>query len=440
MEIIDIFFKFAAVLLIVGLNAFFVIAEFAIVKVRGTQIEPLANAGMRRARIAQNVISHLDKYLSACQLGITMTSLGLGWVGEPLVAHLLEPVFSPLGIVDPAVISTLAFVVGFSLITFLHIVIGEQAPKWWAIQSPQKATLFVATPLRAFYIVFKPFIWLLNISAKAFLRWMGIRTKSDAELGHSEEELRLLLSRGKMLTTTGKAISLNAIELRNRTVREVMVPRTNVAFLTVLKSVEENIALAEENQFTRYPLCERDLDNVVGMIHLKDLFKLKGTRGDGAQLLQIKREMLFVPDTTPLEKVLNLFLSRRVLMAMAVDEYGGSAGLVTLENVLEELVGEIRDEFDVEPSMVQKVSDGEYLVDGSLPLHDFARMFEVEPESRDTVTLSGYAIQLIGRVPEKGASVRMGNWNVTIETTERKKVRTMRLKKIPVEQLERELE
>jgi CBS domain containing-hemolysin-like protein len=440
MEIIDIFFKFAAVLLIVGLNAFFVIAEFAIVKVRGTQIEPLANAGMRRARIAQNVISHLDKYLSACQLGITMTSLGLGWVGEPLVAHLLEPVFAPLGIVDPAVISTLAFVVGFSLITFLHIVIGEQAPKWWAIQSPQKATLFVATPLRAFYIVFKPFIWLLNISAKAFLRWMGIRTKSDAELGHSEEELRLLLSRGKMLTTTGKAISLNAIELRNRTVREVMVPRTNVAFLTVLKSVEENIALAEENQFTRYPLCERDLDNVVGMIHLKDLFKLKGTRGDGAQLLQIKREMLFVPDTTPLEKVLNLFLSRRVLMAMAVDEYGGSAGLVTLENVLEELVGEIRDEFDVEPSMVQKVSDGEYLVDGSLPLHDFARMFEVEPESRDTVTLSGYAIQLIGRVPEKGASVRMGNWNVTIETTERKKVRTMRLKKIPVEQLERERE
>jgi CBS domain containing-hemolysin-like protein len=330
--------------------------------------------------------------------------------------------------------------VGFSLITFLHIVIGEQAPKWWAIQSPQKATLFVATPLRAFYIVFKPFIWLLNISAKAFLRWMGIRTKSDAELGHSEEELRLLLSRGKMLTTTGKAISLNAIELRNRTVREVMVPRTNVAFLTVLKSVEENIALAEENQFTRYPLCERDLDNVVGMIHLKDLFKLKGTRGDGAQLLQIKREMLFVPDTTPLEKVLNLFLSRRVLMAMAVDEYGGSAGLVTLENVLEELVGEIRDEFDVEPSMVQKVSDGEYLVDGSLPLHDFARMFEVEPESRDTVTLSGYAIQLIGRVPEKGASVRMGNWNVTIETTERKKVRTMRLKKIPVEQLEKERE
>jgi CBS domain containing-hemolysin-like protein len=213
-----------------------------------------------------------------------------------------------------------------------------------------------------------------------------------------------------------------------------MVPRTNVAFLSTEKSLEENLVLAEENQFTRYPLCERDLDNVVGMIHLKDLFKLKGTQGGGSKLLEIKREMLFVPETTPLEKVLNLFLTKRVLMAVAVDEYGGTAGLVTLENILEELVGEIRDEFDVEPSMVQKVSDHEYVVDGTMPLHDFARMFEVEPESKDVVTVSGYAIQLIGRVPEKGATVRMGRWAATVETTERKKVKTLRLRKLPVEQ------
>jgi CBS domain containing-hemolysin-like protein len=434
MDSITILFKFAAILLIVVLNAFFVIAEFAIVKVRGTQIEALVKTGLRRARVAQHIITHLDEYLSACQLGVTMTSLGLGWVGEPLVAHLLEPLFTLIGVVDSTVMATLSFAVGFSFITFLHIVIGEQAPKWWAIQSPQRATLLVATPLRVFYAVFRPFIWILNASVNTFLLWVGIRTRSHAEHPHSEEELRLLLSRGKVLTTTGTSISLNAIELRNRSVREVMVARTNVAFLSILKSVEENIALAEENQFTRYPLCERDLDNVVGMIHLKDLFKLKGTQGDGSQLLQIKREMLFVPETTPLEKMLNQFLTRRVLMAVVVDEYGGTAGLITLENVLEELVGEIRDEFDVEPTMVQKVSDGEYLVDGSLPLHDFARMFEVSPESRDMVTLSGYAIQLIGRVPEKGAMVRMGNWNVSVEATERKKVRTLRLKKIPVEQ------
>ncbi|HCV43218.1 MAG TPA: hypothetical protein DGH68_07015 [Bacteroidetes bacterium] len=434
MELIYGIGKIALVVLLVLLNGFFVAAEFAIVKVRATQIDSLVKSGMRRARIAQHVVANLDKYLSASQLGITMTSLGLGWVGEPVVAHMLEPVFAWVGISDPTLVSTISFAVGFTIITFLHIVIGEQAPKWLAIQRAQRTTLFVAGPLHLFLVVFRPFIWLLNVSANTFLRWFGIEPVNESDMAHSEEELRLLLSKGKVLTTTGRTISLAAIELRNRTVREVMVPRTNVAFLSTERSMEENLALAEENQFTRYPLCEKDLDNIIGMIHLKDLFKLKGTQGTGSRLVEIKREMLFVPETTPLEKVLNLFLSNRVLMAVAVDEYGGTAGLVTLENILEELVGEIRDEFDVEPSMVQKVSDHEYVVDGTMPLHDFARMFDVEPESKDVVTVSGYAIQLIGRVPEKGATVHMGRWLATVETTERKKVKALRLRKLPAEQ------
>lgn len=433
MDILYGILKVGAVLLLVLLNGFFVAAEFAIVKVRATQIDSLVKSGLRRARIAQHVVANLDKYLSASQLGITMTSLGLGWLGEPVVAHMLEPMFAWFGISDPTLVSTISFAVGFTIITFLHIVIGEQAPKWLAIQRAQRTTLFVAGPLHLFLVIFRPFIWLLNLSANAFLRWFGIEPVNESDMAHSEEELRLLLSKGKVLTTTGRTISLAAIELRNRTVREVMVPRTNVAFLSTEKSLEENLALAEENQFTRYPLSEKDLDHVIGMIHLKDLFKLKGTHGSGGKLLEIKREMLFVPETTPLEKVLNLFLSKRVLMAVAVDEYGGTAGLVTLENVLEELVGEIRDEFDVEQAMVQKVNENEYLVDGAMPLHDFARMFDVEPESKDVVTVSGYAIQLIGRVPEKGAAARMGRWMVTVETTERKKVKTLRLRKLPVE-------
>ena len=434
MEILVGIGKIAAVILLVLLNGFFVAAEFAIVKVRATQIEPLVRSGVRKARIAQNVIAHLDRYLSASQLGITMTSLGLGWIGEPAVARMLEPVFVWIGLADTTLIATVSFAVGFTIITFLHIVVGEQAPKWLAIQRAQRATMFVAGPLHLFYLVFRPFISLLNVSANTFLHWMGIQTVNETDMVHSEEELRLLLSKGKMLTSTGKSISLNAIELRNRTVREVMVPRTNVAFLRTVKTLEENIAFAEENQFTRYPLCERELDNVVGMIHLKDLFKLKGTQGSGTRLLEIKREMLFVPETTPLEKVLNLFLTKRVLMAVAVDEYGGTAGLVTLENILEELVGEIRDEFDVEPAMVQKINDNEYIIDGTMALHDFGRMFGVEPESKDVVTVSGYAIQLIGRVPEKGTTVRLGPWMGTIEVTDRKKVRTLRLRRIPVEE------
>jgi CBS domain containing-hemolysin-like protein len=415
---------------LVFLNGFFVAAEFAIVKVRSTQIESLVREGSKRASVARNVIAHLDAYLSATQLGITLASLGLGWIGEPFVAHLLEPMFQLLGISQPPVVTTVSFGVAFSIITFLHIVLGELAPKSLAIQRAQKTTLTVAAPLHLFFVVFKPFIWSLNGTANFFLRLVGIQPVSEGELAHSEEELRLLLSKGKTISSTGKSILLRAMELRNRTVREVMVPRTDVVFLSTGKSIEENIAIAQESQFTRYPLCEKDLDTVIGMIHLKDLFKVQDREGKSGDLLRIKREMLFVPETTPLEKILNTFLTRRVLMAIAVDEYGGTAGLVTLENVLEELVGDIRDEFDVEPLMVQKVSDTEYLVDGTMPLHDFARMFDVVPDSRDVVTVSGYVIQILGRVPERGAMLQLGGWRGTVEATGTKKVRTLRIKKM----------
>jgi CBS domain containing-hemolysin-like protein len=237
----------------------------------------------------------------------------------------------------------------------------------------------------------------------------------------------------------GKTISLRAMELRERTVREIMVPRTSVTFLSVNQTVEENIALAVENQYTRYPLCESGLDTVLGMIHLKDLFRISRQSGaDGAaripepgtRLLEIKREVLFVPETTPLEKMLNTFLTKRVLMAVAVDEYGGAAGLVTLENVLEELVGEIRDEFDTESAQMQSVGDGEFLVEGNMPLYEFARAFDVVPGTRNVVTVSGYVVQLLGRAPEKGAKVRIGPWQATIETLQGRIVKTLRLKRM----------
>jgi CBS domain containing-hemolysin-like protein len=430
MEILVSLLEIAGVLLIVALNGFFVATEFAIVKVRSTQIEQLVQKGSKRAGIAYNVITHLDAYLSATQLGVTMTSLALGWVGEPYVADLLFPLFSLAGIFQPPVVYTISFAVAFSIITFVHIVLGELAPKWIAIQHPQRTALMFTPVLNLFFSVFRPFIWLLNRSANALLRMVGIQPARESEIAHSEDELRLLLGRGKTITSMVKSISLRAMDLRERTVREVMVPRTSITYLSIDNTIEENIAIALENQFTRYPLCDRSLDNILGMIHLKDLFKLKGAHGEGTKLLEIKREMLFVPETSPLEKVLNTFLNKRVLMAIAVDEYGGTAGLVTLENVLEELVGDIRDEFDVEPVMVQKVTDTEYVVDGAMPLHDFAKMFNMVPDSRGVVTVSGYAIQRLGGVPKEGAAVRMGDWNVTIEGTEARKVRKLRLRKV----------
>jgi len=431
MGIVAVLLKVASVFALVFLNGFFVAAEFALVKVRMSQIDTLARSGSRRATVAQHVLAHLDTYLSACQVGITMTSLGLGWVGEPFVANLIAPLLEEIGVFQPAVVHTIAFAMAFSTITFLHIVLGEVVPKWYAIRYARRATLSVARPLSIFYSVFRPFIWLVNESANWFLRAFGIRPQAVMEAEHTADELRLLLSRGKAITALGRSISVRALDLRNRSVREIMIPRTNVVFLTTEWSIGQNVTTALENQYTRYPLCEKDLDNVVGMIHMKDLFRIKGESGPGERLLTIKREMIFVPETTPLEKILNTFLAKRVLMAIAVDEYGGTAGLVTLEDVLEEIVGDIHDEFDVEPVMVHRVTDGEFLVDGSMPLHDFGSMFEVVPESKDVVTVSGYVIQMLDAVPEGGATLALGQWTGTVEEVEAGRIKTLRMRRSP---------
>jgi CBS domain containing-hemolysin-like protein len=429
----SVLLEIAGVCCLILLNGLFVAAEFAIVKVRSTQIEPLLKTGQSRALLVQHVINHLDQYISTTQLGITVTSLALGWLGEPLVAGLIEPVMGIIGLTGKAAVGTVALLLAFGMITFLQIVVGELAPKHLAIRRPQRIAFALAGPLNAFFLVFRPFIWVLNVSATGFLRFLGMQPARGGDIVHSEEELRLLLGREKMFSSMGKNILLNAMEMHKRSVREIMVPRTGVVFLSTGKSLEENIAIAIDSQFTRYPLCEGDLDNVLGMIHMKDLFRLKDLGGSGTRLLEIKRDLPFVPETMPLEKILNIFLARRVLMAIAVDEYGGTAGLVTLENVLEELVGEIRDEFDVEQLPLQKLNENEFLVDGGMPLHDFARMFDVEPDSKDVVTVSGYAIHILGRVPEKGAQIRIPRWTGTVEAVEGRRVKTLRLKRIPVE-------
>jgi magnesium and cobalt exporter, CNNM family len=351
-------------------------------------------------------------------------------VGEPFVARLLEPVFSVLG-AGETLLHTASVVVGFSLITFLHIVMGEQAPKWVAIQNARNTALAIARPLDLFTRLFRPAIWLLNTSAKYFLKVLGVKPAAEGDLAQSEEELRLILSKGKALTSMGKSISLRAMRLRDRTVREIMVPRTSMVYLLTDRTIEENVVRAIENQFTRYPLCERNLDNVLGMIHIKDLFRLQGEKGSGGRLLDIRREMLFVPETMVLEETLTLFLRKRILMAVAVDEYGGTAGMVTLEDVLEELVGDIRDEFDVESGPAQKVSDSEFLIEGSMALRDFAAQFGIATVPEDVVTVSGYVFDLLGRIPERGTSVPLGRWQGVVEAVERRRVKTLRVTRLP---------
>jgi len=429
MSVSQIILSIIGVLALVALNGFFVAAEFAIVKVRSTQIESLVKSGSGRARLAQHIVNHMNSYLSATQLGITMTSLGLGWVGEPFVADIIAPLFAMLGWVTPALTHTVAFILAFTIITYLHIVLGELAPKWLAIQHAKETALAFAAPLDVFFKIFRPFIWVLNASAKTILRLIGKRFAGGEEIGHSEEELRMLLSEGKAITTTGKSISLRAIELRDRTVRQVMVPRTNVVVLDTNKTIEQNLALAVDSQFTRYPLCDQNMDNVVGMVHLKDLIKLKGETGPGTRLLEIKREMPFVPETMSLERILNTFLTKRVLMAVAVDEYGGTSGLVTLEDLLEEIVGEIRDEYDTEEPLFRRIDAQTLRADARIDLEELSELLGIRLPEGEYKTLGGLIFELSGRVPKEGESFRLANLEFTVEKILRRRILTVRIVK-----------
>ncbi len=430
MSVLQNVFQLACFLGLILANGFFVAAEFAIVTVRSTQLEPLIRDGVRRAKLAHHLVTHLDMYLSATQLGITFSSLGLGWLGEPFVSRLITGLFALVGIEAVPWVASVITIIGFVLVTFFLIVFGELAPRFLAIRFSDKFTLSIARPLHVFYLVFRPFIRLLNRSAAVILQLVGITPAREAQLAHSEEELRILVSRGLKTSPLGRAISLNALELRSRSIREIMVPRTSVVFLSTTKSLEDNIALAIENQYTRYPLCEKDLDHILGMVHLQELFRLKGESGSGERLVEVKRDIPSVPETMNLERLLNVFLTKRSLMAVVVDEYGGTAGLITLQNVLEELVGDIRDEFDSDQPEVRKIADGEYIIDAAMSLHDFSRMFDVQPLSGDVVTVSGFVIQLLGRVPEKGATFGFGRWAGVVESMDRKRVKSLRLKAV----------
>ncbi len=423
-----IFLKLLSVLLLVALNGFFVCAEFAIVKIRSTQIETLIARGNRRARFARNLVTHMDAYLSASQLGITMASLGLGWIGEPFVAELLVRPLRMVGITQPGVVETISFAVGFSLITFLHITMGEQAPKMLAIRKTQPSTLFVALPLIGFYRLMYPFIWILNRSSNWLLGLAGIEPVHGGELSHSEEELRMLLAHGQV-TDLGRSLSLRALDLHKRTARQVMLPRTQIVYMSTRRSLAENLEVARATKHTRFPLCEDSLDSIIGLIHMKDLVWLLREQGMSANLLDINRDALFVPETTSLEKLLNTFRARRTHLAILVDEFGGTVGMVTLEDIVEEIVGEIQDEFDQESARWVQVGENEYRVDASLPLHDLQRAVGAKFEAGEVATLGGYVVSRVGYFPKHGERVDLGDWECTILKSDGRRIQQVLLKR-----------
>jgi CBS domain containing-hemolysin-like protein len=416
-------------LLLVALNGFFVATEFAIVKVRATRIRELAEEGNATAAVAARVISRLDAYLSACQLGVTLASLGLGWIGEPAFAHLFAPLFAMLGPWAAAGSHAAGVAVAFLLITVLHIVLGEQAPKALAIRFAERTTLVVARPIDWFFGVFYPAIWALNGMANGVLRLLGLPVASSEERAHSEEELRILLaeSLGSGAQSERRRLLVEqALDFPTRRVRQIMVPRADVAYLDLLHPLPEILETARREAYTRYPLCRDHLDEVVGIVHVRDLFAAAGSLRSSEDLVRLAREPLFVPETATADQLLRLFQSRRQHMAVVVDEYGGTSGLATLEDVLEELTGEIQDEFDTEAPPVEDAGEGRVRVSGSLPVADLARHLGVEIDTEDAVTVGGLIQETLGRVARTGDLVRAGDLGlVVLETRSRRVVRVL---------------
>jgi CBS domain containing-hemolysin-like protein len=431
-EFMGIFWRLCSVAVLVLLNGFFVAAEFALVKIRDTQLEPFIRQGNKRARIARHVLGNLDQSLSAAQLGITLASLGLGWIGEPVFAKLLQPLSGILQIESAAAQHTLSFIVGFTLITFLHIVIGEQAPKWLAIQKPLPTALWIAAPLRLFGWIAYPFIWVLNNASLWFLRQIGLETGSESEHTHSEDELRLLVAtnRSHDVGSLGRNIVLNAFDLRRRNAREVMRPRREITALESEASIEHCLAQAEQTRFSRYPILDHgNLDRALGFVHVKDLYAAKDRAQTVRALLPAVKKLVYVPETSHLDRLLRIFLERKVHMAFVVDEYGGTVGLVTLENIIEELVGQIQDEFDHEKPLLVKKDANTWSVDGALPLHDLAALVGETLIEEGVTTVSGWVTHRQGGFPKEGDVLRVGAFHLTVEETDGTRVAQLTLRR-----------
>jgi CBS domain containing-hemolysin-like protein len=433
----EMMWRSAAVVFFILLNAFFVAAEFAIVKVRSSQLETADQDGSPAAARSLHVVKHLDGYLSATQLGITLASIALGSIGEPFINRLIQPLMVRAGIESAAIIITTSYILAYSIVTFLHVVIGELMPKSLAIRRSLGVTLWVSRPLDWFYRVFRPAIWLLNGTANALLRRLfKIEAVSESELAHSEEELRHIVAaseKSSEVTPTEKDILLNVLALNDRCVRDVMTPRNLVVSLDVEDDFSTNLKVAIESKHTRFPLVEGHLDQTLGLIHIKDLLPL--LNDPQADLRKIRRDLLMVPEMLPIDKLLHRFRETRAHLALAVDEYGGAVGIVTFDNVMEEIVGDIQDEFDEAEKAEFELLNGteEFTTAGTFNLYELEELIGAELENDEVTTVGGYVTHLLGHLPVAGEKVTIDDYDVTVARADERRITQLHFKRRPEE-------
>lgn len=426
----------AGIVFFLLLNAFFVASEFAIVKVRPSQIDAEGKAAESRHKTALHVVSHLDGYLSANQLGITIASLALGFLGEPFVYALVSPFLWFTGL-SVWWIKAISFTIAILSFTFLHVVVGELVPKSFAIRRPLATTLVLAGPLHLFYRSAHWAITFLQGTANWVLRvFFRMEPVREGDHSHSAEELALLVTQSgqsQEVTETEREILINALGLNELWVRDVMTPRNKVIALDADEPFEKTLDTAVRSKHTRFPLVKGHLDHAIGLIHIKDLFKL--INDPNPDLMRIKRDLKIVPDTMPLDTLLKFFLREHAHLAMAVDEFGTPAGLVFLDNIMEELVGDIQDEFDNEGPGFTLIGEGEFVVEGTMTLNDLGgHVPELELESGEVTTVGGYITQQIGRFPEAGETLEILGYEARVTSTDGRRVGQVHFRKIAPEE------
>lgn len=428
------------VILLLALNGFFVAAEFALVKAKGVRINQLADRGVLTAILTRRIMVDLEPYLAACQLGITMASLGLGWIGEPAVANLLQPLFHRWEM-SQETLHTTSFIIGFLVFSSLHIVLGEQVPKTFAIRKPEPVSLWIAYPLRAFFLLTYPLNRVLSNSTSYVLRQFGVAQSSHADVMTSNElhDMIVVSDEHGELASGNATMLTNMFAFGERTVEELMISRTEIYMLDLHKSPQENIARVLSTSHSRFPVIDGNSDQLLGMVLTKDLFNaaLQGKANPFDNLREYIREPMIVLETQPVAHLFESMRTRRAHMAFVVDEYGSLAGLITMEDLLEEIVGEIADETDERESEypIIKVSDRIWEAHGLIPLSDLERVLDIDlPDDLDANTLSGLFMDTLQDMPQVGASITCCNYRMTVLEIEGHRVEKARLEKLPEEQ------
>ncbi|WP_455768476.1 hemolysin family protein [Aliarcobacter skirrowii] len=395
-------------LILVLLNGFFVLSEFAIVKVRRTKLEEFVKQGKRSASLALKMSNSLDTYLSATQLGITFSSLALGWIGEPALARLIESNVTFLAS-NPVLLHTISFIIAFSIVTFLHVVFGEIVPKSIAIAKAEVMVLYIARPLYIFWLVFYPLIRFFDIVAASILRALNVKPATEHELAHSEEELRIIVNesfKGGHIDSVESEIIKNAVDFSETVAKEIMTPRKDMICLNSEKSLEENIKRVISTKHTRYPYCNGGKDNIVGMIHSRDILNdvLESKKLDISKLV---RPIIMVPENTSISSILTRMNKSRIHLALVVDEYGGTSGLITMDDILEEIIGETTDEHDPKDESILLIDENRYEFDGIVNIEKVEELLDIEFEKDElsAVTIGGRILNLIGRLPIEGETI-----------------------------------